>query len=72
MKAKVDESGRVTIPRALRERLGIVTGTLLDFFEDQGRLIAEKTVPVDAVERVYGRLGHGRSTKNIIESLRGH
>jgi AbrB family looped-hinge helix DNA binding protein len=41
MKAKVAERGQVTIPKALRERLGIVPGTVLDFFEEQGRLIAK-------------------------------
>ena len=40
MKAKVAERGQVTIPKALRERLGIVPGTVLDFIEEQGRLIA--------------------------------
>jgi AbrB family looped-hinge helix DNA binding protein len=71
MKAKVAERGRVTIPKALRERLGIVPGTLLDFYEDQGRLIAQKAVPADAVERVYGRLGRGRNTEKVIKNLRG-
>jgi AbrB family looped-hinge helix DNA binding protein len=40
MKAKVAERGQVTIPKELRERLGIVPGTVLDFFEEQGLLIA--------------------------------
>lgn len=71
MKAKVAERGQVTIPKVLRERLGIVQGTVLDFYEEQGRLIAKKTAPVDAVESVYGRLGLGRNTDDIIKNLRG-
>jgi antitoxin PrlF len=71
MKAKVAERGQVTIPKALRERLGIVPGTVLDFIEDQGRLIAKKTEAADAVDQVFGRLGRGRNTNDIIQEIRG-
>jgi AbrB family looped-hinge helix DNA binding protein len=71
MKAKVAERGQVTIPKALRERLGIVPGTVLDFIEEQGRLIAKKTGAVDAVDQVFGRLGRGRNTDDIVQEIRG-
>jgi AbrB family looped-hinge helix DNA binding protein len=67
----VAERGQVTIPKALRERLGIVPGTVLDFFEEQGRLIAKKTEAVDSVDQVFGRLGRGRNTDDIIQEIRG-
>ena len=69
MKAKVAERGQVTIPKALRERLGIVPGTVLDFIEEQGRLIAKKTETVDAVDQVFGRLGRGRNTDDILQEI---
>ena len=71
MKAKVAERGQVTIPKALRERLGIVPGTVLDFIEEQGCLIAKKTEAVDAVDQVFGRLGRGRNTDDILQEIRG-
>ena len=71
MKAKVAERGQVTIPKALRERLGIVPGTVLDFIEEQGRLIAKKAEAVDAVDQVFGRLGRGRNTDDILQEIRG-
>jgi AbrB family looped-hinge helix DNA binding protein len=71
MKAKVAERGQVTIPKALRERLGIVPGTVLDFVEKEGRLIAEKAEAVDAVDQVFGRLGRGRNTDDILQEIRG-
>ena len=71
MKAKVAERGQVTIPKALRERLGIVPGTVLDFIEEQGRLIGQKTEAMDAVDQVFGRLGRGRKTDDIIQEIRG-
>ena len=71
MKAKVAERGQVTIPKVLRERLGIIPGTVLDFVEDKGRLIAKKAEPEDAVDQVFGRLGRGRNTDDILQEIRG-
>jgi AbrB family looped-hinge helix DNA binding protein len=71
LKAKVAERGQVTIPKALRERLGIRPGTVLEFSEEQGRLVAVKEDALDSVDRVYGRLGRGRRTDSVIKELRG-
>ena len=71
MKAKVAERGQVTIPKALRESLGIRPGTVLDFEEDHGKLIAVKAAAMDAVDQVYGKLGRGRRTETIMQELRG-
>ncbi|ETW98757.1 MAG: hypothetical protein ETSY1_17500 [Candidatus Entotheonella factor] len=71
MQAKVAERGQVTIPKALRERLGIQPGTILEFTEEAGRLIAVKTDQQDALDRVYGTIGQGRHTDAILEELRG-
>lgn len=71
MKAKVAERGQVTIPKALRERLGIVPGTVLDFIEEQGRLIAKKSETLDVVDQVFGSLGRGRNTDDVLQEIRG-
>ena len=71
MQAKVAERGQVTIPKALRERLGIRPGTILEFTEEAGRLIAVKTDQQDVLDRVYGTMGQGRHTDAILEDLRG-
>jgi AbrB family looped-hinge helix DNA binding protein len=71
MKAKVAERGQVTIPKALRERLGIQPGTVLDFQEDHGKLVAVKAATMDVVDQVYGKLGRGRRTETIMQELRG-
>lgn len=71
MQAKVAERGQVTIPKALRERLGIQPGTILEFTEEAGRLIAVKTDQQDVLDRVYGTIGQGRHTDAILEELRG-
>ncbi len=71
MKAKVAERGQVTIPKVLRDHLGIRPGTVLEFSAEQGRLIAVKAESSDAIDRFYGRLGRGRRTDKVIQELRG-
>ncbi len=71
MKVTVSEKGQVTIPKVLRERLGIRVGEILEFTEEQGRLVAVKARPVDGVETVYGILDLGRATDQLLVELRG-
>lgn len=71
MKATVAERGQVTIPKLLREKLGIRPGTKLDFKDDRGKLVAVKVSDEDPVGRVFGCLGGGLKTDAMIRSLRG-
>jgi len=71
MKTIVSQKGQITIPKSLRERLGIRPGQILDFSEEQGRLVATKVTPQDPLESVYGILKLGRPTDDVITSLRG-
>jgi len=61
----------MTIPKAVRTRLGIKPGQLLDVREEGGRLIATKMVGGDRVQRVFGILKGRSSTDRFIEELRG-
>lgn len=71
MKARVDERGQVTIPKQVRERLGVKPGTILEFSEEHGRLIAVKSGGADPVSEVYGCLGKKIDTDATIARLRG-
>jgi len=71
MKATVSEKGQVTIPKALRDRLGIRPGAILDVREEAGRLVATKQSAEDGVGRVYGILKVRRRTDRLMDSLRG-
>ena len=71
MKTIVSEKGQVTIPKRLRERLGIGPGTVLDFTEERGRLVAVKEATSDPVDALYGVLRTGKTTDELIEELRG-
>ncbi|HVA78379.1 MAG TPA: AbrB/MazE/SpoVT family DNA-binding domain-containing protein [Candidatus Binataceae bacterium] len=71
MKGRVAERGQVTIPKILRERLGVGPGTILEFSEERGRLVAVKRSAADPVSRVYGRLGRGLDTDAFMVRIRG-
>jgi AbrB family looped-hinge helix DNA binding protein len=71
MKVTVSEKGQVTIPKRLRDRLGIKAGQVLDFHEEAGRLVAVKAVAADPVSAVYGMLQFGKSTDALMTDLRG-
>jgi AbrB family looped-hinge helix DNA binding protein len=71
MKSRVSEKGQVTIPKRLRERLGIRAGVVLEFNAERGRLVARKVVDQDPIDRAYGILGFDATTDELIEEMRG-
>lgn len=70
MKTVVSEKGQVTIPKTLRDRLGIRPGMQLDFEENSGRLVATKVVSPSGIDSVYGMLKLDRGTDELLKSLR--
>jgi antitoxin PrlF len=71
MKAIVSEKGQVTIPKQIRDRLGIAPGQELDFTDEDGRLVARKAQERDPVSAVYGILTLPAGTDALVEELRG-
>ncbi len=71
MKSTVSERGQITIPKGIRDRLGIRPGQVLEFSADEGRLVATKSARRDPVDAVYGILGREGSTDDAISALRG-
>jgi AbrB family looped-hinge helix DNA binding protein len=70
-RATVQERGQVTIPKELRERLGLKAGSVLEFREEDGLLIAAKVESTDPVDQIYGMAGTGRRTDEVMRTLRG-
>ncbi len=73
MKAIVSQKGQVTIPKRVREKLGIRKGTILDFEAVEGKLVASKKSLPDAISkwRGKGRLPGGRGVDAYLKASRG-
>lgn len=72
MEATVAERGQITLPKAVRDALGLTKGSTLKVELDGGRIILRKNVD-DAISRARGRfkLPEGVSTDDIMRELRG-
>ncbi|HXA54907.1 MAG TPA: AbrB/MazE/SpoVT family DNA-binding domain-containing protein [Solirubrobacteraceae bacterium] len=71
MLSTVSEKGQITVPKRLRDRLGIRAGDQLELNEEDGRLVARKALASDPVTAVYGILDIGESTDERLRALRG-
>lgn len=71
MNAIVSEKGQVTIPKRLRDRLGIRPGTVLEFDAEGGRLVATKAPLGDPLDDVFGMIALPEGTDALVEELRG-
>lgn len=72
MKAIVSEKGQITIPKAVRDRLGIVPGTVLEIESAEGKLVAIKSEPADPFVkwRGAGKLPGGATVDEYLNRIR--
>jgi AbrB family looped-hinge helix DNA binding protein len=75
MTTAVTSKGQVTIPKPIRDRLGIERGDAVDFrLAPDGQVILIKVAgsrPVSRFEALRGRAGAGLSTDDIMALTRG-
>lgn len=71
MKSIVSEKGQVTIPKAIRNKLGIRPGVVIEFEAEEGRLVGRKASTTSALDEVYGTLRMDESVDEFIERIRG-
>jgi antitoxin PrlF len=75
MGATVTSKGQVTIPKAVRDLLGIVPGTEIEFRRtDDGAIVlerADKKPFVSRFAKLRGSAGPGLSTDEIMAMTRG-
>lgn len=74
MSTAVTSKGQVTIPKPVRDLLGIETGTQVDFqMNDAGEIVltrADKTRP-SRFAKLLGHAGPGMSTDEVMALTRG-
>lgn len=71
MNGRVSENGQVTIPKGIRDQLGIRAGALLDFDEEEGRIVATKVQEGDPLEEVFGVVELKETTDEFGAAIRG-
>ena len=72
--ARVTSKGQVTIPKVVRERLGVHPGEDVGFEEKDGLLVVSKMVTKSPFEKWVGKLKHlkGRRSDDLVKEARGH
>ncbi len=72
--AKVTSKGQVTIPKRVREKLGVQPGEAVGFEEKNGVLVVTKVLAKSPFDKWMGRLTHLKSKRSddLIKEARGH
>lgn len=71
MKTTVSEKGQITIPKAVRAKLGIRPGTVLELEAEHGRLVGRKATGRDVIDELYGSLPMDEPVDDYLERSRG-
>ncbi len=71
--AKVTSKGQITIPKPVRDRLGLRSGDKVDFIEEGGVWRIRKEEAESPFEKYRGYLRHleGRDPDELVEEMRG-
>lgn len=71
--AKVTSKGQITIPKKVREKLGVHPGEDVGFEEKGGVVVMKKAVTRSPFDKWVGTLRHqkGKKTDDILKDLRG-
>jgi AbrB family looped-hinge helix DNA binding protein len=72
--AKVTSKGQVTIPKLVRERLGVQPGEDVGFEEKDGVIFIKKAVTKSPFDKWVGKLKHlkGQRSDELVREARGH
>jgi len=71
MKSRVTDRGQITIPKSLRERLGIQAGQVMEFTEVEGRIVIQRQVANHPVDELFGIPGSVSDSDALMQELRG-
>ena len=66
---QVSQKGQATIPKALREKLGIETPGEVFVYEEEGRIVIE---PVPSVEELHGIHASEHEPGEVLDKVREH
>jgi len=72
--AKVTSKGQITIPKEIREKLGVHPGEDVGFEEKDNMLVISKVVGKSPFDKWVGKLKHlkGQRSDDLVREARGH
>jgi len=65
----VTSKGQVTLPKRVRDALGIEPGTEVDFDVEEGRVVMRKRIPIEAFAEWEGRLRGKLAAASVDETM---
>ena len=72
MTSTISSKGQITVPKGVRDQLGLRTGTTVEFeLTDNGVLLRKGHKGLRPVDRVRGILERVRRTDDLIDEMRG-
>ena len=72
MKSVISSKGQVTVPIEIREKLGLVPGTVVKFeLSREGALMRKSSTGTHPVDAVYGALRLRRRVDDLLDEMRG-
>jgi antitoxin PrlF len=72
--AKITSKGQVTIPKKVRQKLGVGPGETVGFEEKNGMFVMTKVVEKSPFDEWAGKLTHlkGKRSDDLVKAARGH
>jgi len=71
MNSRVGERGQVTIPKKMRDRLGIRSGEEVEFEEHEDFLVMRKSAASDVMEELRGLVARRGAVDDYLVEFRG-
>ena len=72
MKSTVSSKGQITLPAAIREKLGLAAGTVVRFELRGGGVVVRKgALGPHPVDQVFGRLRLAKPVDDLLDEMRG-
>lgn len=72
--ARVTSKGQITIPKKVRDRLGVHPGEAVGFEEKDDLVVIRKMVTRSPLDKWAGKLKHlkGKRSDDLVKEARGH
>jgi AbrB family looped-hinge helix DNA binding protein len=72
MRSTISSKGQITVPIEVREQLGLVPGTPIEFeLREEGVFLRKGVSGSHPVDRVWGTLHLGRPVDEVLDEMRG-